>query len=212
MDLEQIEKANEPSLGPALFHMYEEGEACFDGIISSEANRAALVDHIAGEVQENLSDLLKKKCYFEIDKVVEMTIERLLEGSGTGSEEGMPMDVLVYGKTQSGKSAFKAVVVAVCSFMRVPVVVITKDKSESGELFAKLVRFFKGTSTEGNIFSPYITRELDIQDHFNNGDGGAIVIPDSTVASGRNCGISNSRGSVLYLSSAASRGLRAAKS
>jgi len=176
MDIELIEDGNLP-LGEALFQLYTEGDSAFHDIIANREKRTALVDFIAEEVQCNLSDVLKEKCYFEIDKAVEMGIESLLGAPREGVQQVQP--ILVYGQTQSGKSAFKAVQIAVCSFMRVPLVVVTKDKTESEELFQKQLAFAAGTSVESTIFSPYGTSEADIQDHFNNGMGGCVIVPDN---------------------------------
>ena len=63
--------------------------------------------------------------------------------------------------------------------MHIPLVLVTKDKSESDELFEKQAVNAEGTLVEGTLFSPYIMREADIQDHFNTGGGGSIIVPDN---------------------------------
>jgi hypothetical protein len=174
-------------LDEELYQLYKKE----DFVLASDEKRNILVNRIAGEVQENLSSFLKEICYFKIDEVVKTTVERLLlstHPSGlTDAQATRPL--LTMGKTQSGKSAYIAVQIAVCSFMNVRVILVTTSKSESIDLCNKLVKYSAGGIGEHNIFSLYPDdteeagmTELDILYHFINfddGGGGVLIIPST---------------------------------
>jgi hypothetical protein len=91
---------------------------------------------------------LKKACgNFGYKSFTEKAIRALFDPSSNGKT------FLVAGKTQSGKSAVKAVVQSLCFEMDDPLIVITKGVSESRELHKKLQEFAAGTTSANYIVS-----------------------------------------------------------
>ena len=122
MDLEDLSMAPGPrnKLGKHLFRMYQEGIPLrFEEFFASlDEKRNALVNYVASEVQENnFSNVLKERCNFDISEVVVKIVERILGSPGPTDAEAklFKKALFVWGKTQSGKSAFQAVVMAVCT-------------------------------------------------------------------------------------------------
>jgi hypothetical protein len=190
MDVDSIPDL--PKLGEHLYQMYKEGlTAEFEVVLASDEKRNALVNCIAGKVQDNLSMCLKDNCYFEIDKVAVMTVETLLSTSLGPDAAQATRPLLAHGKTQSGKSAYTAVVNAMCIFMGVRVILVTTSKSESIELCSKLVKYAEGGIAEGKIFSLYrkdteeagmteleiFERFIDFNDEGGGSGGGALIVP-----------------------------------
>jgi hypothetical protein len=95
--------------------------------------RTRMVEWSAKEKVINpMSEGLKKACgNFGYKSFTEKAIRALFDPSSNGKT------FLVAGKTQSGKSAVKAVVQSLCFELDDPLIVITKGVSESGELHKK---------------------------------------------------------------------------
>jgi hypothetical protein len=93
---------------------------------------------------------LIEKCFFDLDKAIEMMIESFLGASSNTSRQSSPL-ILIYGQTQGENSVCKAVVIAVSSFMHSPLIYVTKGKAKSeeqGTIFKPLLQLiFKTMST-----------------------------------------------------------------
>lgn len=142
-----------------------------------------VVDWSAKEkVIKPMPERLKKACgNFGYKRFTENAIRALFDPSTTGKT------ILVAGKTQSGKSAVKAVMQSICFELDDPLIVITKGVSESRELHKKLKEFAYGSSSESYIISASSSKDGgrvnwnikkgEIQAALN--DGGTLVLADT---------------------------------
>jgi hypothetical protein len=145
--------------------------------------RTRIVEWSAEEKVINpMSEGLKKACgNFGYKRFAENAIRALFDPSTNGKT------ILVAGKTQSGKSAVKAVMQSLCFELEDPLIVITKGVSESRELHKKLKEFAVGSKSEKYIVSAsssknggrvnWNVKREEIQAALN--DGGTFVLADT---------------------------------
>jgi hypothetical protein len=134
------------------------------------------------KVFDPMSTSLKKNCgTFDCKTFTEKTIRGLFDKSPNNQT------LLVAGKTQSGKSAFKAVVQSICFELGDPLIIITKGVSESLGLHNKLKDFVVGSRAANFIVSASSAKKgvrvsskakkADIKAALN--DGGTLVVADT---------------------------------
>jgi hypothetical protein len=134
------------------------------------------------KVIEPMPEGLNKACgKFDYERFAEKAIRALFDPSTNGKT------VLVAGKTQSGKSAVKAVMQSLCFELDDPLIIITKGVSESRELHKKLKEFAAGSNSEHYIVSAsssknggrvnWNVKKEEIQAALN--DGGTLVLADT---------------------------------
>jgi hypothetical protein len=146
----------------SLLEMYKFGAHCpnsaqlFEAICRSGA-LPRLIKNESIKVCENMTPFLKSSCgRFDYETFAEKLVEAVL-GRPVSSPRRTPF--VVAGKTQSGKSAVKGVVMSMSYLMKYPLIVITKGVSESRELHAKLKKFAGGTSAENYTVSASAARK-----------------------------------------------------
>lgn len=140
------------------------------GVFVSEC----FVQTIMGTIKD-MKKLSEKAKDINIEQVVRLTVDNELQKIAGGT----PTTHIHWAPTQSGKSAFKAIKILVYLMMNVPVVVITKGKSESKELESKISSYLEGSrfAFENRVFSVY---EEDIEISFpKNEEACCTIIPDS---------------------------------
>jgi hypothetical protein len=166
-----LEDAN----GKALYDQFLEGSVELQ-IFSTPEQRVTFLPFISKHIEKNMDNHLKQICEslnVNIPEVIDVTLQRLVPLDGS-----TPEPFVIAGKTQSGKSAFKAVVISVCTMLRMPTILMTKDDSESKDLHETMVKYLAGSGVEEHVFPPYTHSEADITAAFNT-NGGTLVIPDT---------------------------------
>lgn len=168
------------STGSALYSRYVDAGAevkCF----TKRAHRATFLSFVATKVEESMSRNLKDACTtlnVKVPDIIDMMLGRLVPPNNHSPHEPL----VIAGKTQSGKSAFKAVVLMVCAVLRIPSILITKEVSESKNLHGKLLNYMSDTDgAKEMLLSPYTSSEADITAAFNSvkKSGSTLVVPDT---------------------------------
>ena len=149
-------------------------------IASVEEDRKQLSKHVSkfiiGRIDE-ISYLSKNVANFNHREVVEKTVDELMQKIAFESLR----DHIHYAPTQSGKSAFKAVKICAYLTMNMPVIVITKGKSESIELQRKISGYLKHYRMryDERIFSCYGKKEAIENAFLNTHEASVLIIPDT---------------------------------
>jgi len=145
----------------------------------NENDRRQISAYFFSFIMEKLRDMIslyRDINTFDYQKIIQLTIDEAMEKIAHGSSRNH----IHWAPTQSGKSAFKAVKIITYLAMNIPVIVVTKGKGESEELFKKLSSFLKGSMFEKRIFSVYDKRQERIQKRFRNSLlAYVLVIPDT---------------------------------
>lgn len=96
-------------------------------------------------------------------------------------------NVVVAGRTQSGKSAVKGVMLFLCHLMEIPLIIVTKGVAESIDLHAKLENFASRTTMDQK-YIVVVTRKKDCKgikekdNEIKNAleNGGVVVLADTS--------------------------------
>lgn len=94
-----------------------------------------------GKIQDLMpSQLVEASEHFESEYIefIERFVERAFLTQEQAGEKTLFPPFLVGGRTQAGKTSFKAICALACNQMQIPLVIITKGVAESKELYAKL--------------------------------------------------------------------------
>ncbi len=162
----------------ATIWMFNKSNTVAREIASDEKDRSFISECFFQIIVCRINDMKKlseKAKDINLEQVVKLTVDSELQKIAGGT----PKPHIHWAPTQSGKSAFKAVKILVYLTMNVPVVVITKGKSESIELESKISNYLEDSrfAFENRVFSVY---EEDIEISFlQNEKACCTIIPDS---------------------------------
>jgi len=150
----------------------------------SEAHRNKFTGWFVRDIQGLMPSQLVDACSHFEPQYIEFT-ERFVDKvfltddrtSYSGEKPSFP-PFLVGGRTQAGKTSFKAVCALVCNKVEIPLIIITKGVAESKELYSKLLNFLDGTKMREHLVTPgrgrprdYMVRALEKH--------GVVVIADT---------------------------------
>lgn len=172
-DESAIEKSVSPELQKKLLLLADRDQDCREEIEEYLAEDGVSEDEFKPEsrVIRSLGPSVQK--VFEKPELDEMITENL-------SDLTSPTDVpiLSYGKTQSGKSARKYVIMCTARSMGIPSVILTKGKSEALELDRKLKGLAAGTDL-ANLIMPMVRKSQVEEVTIRLENAGTIVTFDS---------------------------------
>jgi hypothetical protein len=149
-----------------------------------EAYKNGFTSWFVGEIQSLMPSQLVDACsHFESKYIrfIEKFAERrfLTKEKESSSGEKSSFDpFLVGGRTQSGKTSFKAVCALTCNKMQLPLVIITKGVAESKELYAKLKDFLGDLAVSEYLVTPSRGQPRDYM-KFTLHKFGVIVVADT---------------------------------
>lgn len=113
---------------PNIYDAFEQDTDLYDRL-RENVTRKVMTDH------------LKQECgNFQYEPFILDIIQRFHELTGQNLDLHYLSQFIVAGRTQSGKSAVKAVVHNFCQYIEIPLVIITKSVSGANDLTAKLIR------------------------------------------------------------------------
>ncbi|VEU44293.1 unnamed protein product [Pseudo-nitzschia multistriata] len=126
-------------------------------------------------LMKGMKTLLKNADTFDVENIVELTVNTVMRkiGRNTSTEH------IHWAPTQSGKTAFKAV--KICSFltMNIPVILLTKGKKESEELYGKICSYLQGSRFESSVLSVYQSEDLIWNEFLCYEKASVLIIPDT---------------------------------
>eukprot|EP00040_Diaphanoeca_grandis_P015823 m.81180 g.81180 ORF g.81180 m.81180 type:complete len:378 (-) comp25393_c0_seq2:1283-2416(-) len=116
---------------------------------------------------------LYTQCNFDVEKFVKRLVEIALQNKGVPREQQKMENLYAGGQTQSGKSAFKAVLLVVGNHFEIPTIIVTKGVDESADLAVKLQRLLGSHQMKEYVRAQTRNTPLVLQDCFQH--HGAVV-------------------------------------
>lgn len=155
--------------------------AALPPIVAPAADQAA-VDARAQQLFKSIPAVTRGQCNFALDTFVRRLVEVLMRANAASAAAAAAAfvaqveDLNAGGLTQSGKTAFKAVVLIVCNSFQVATIIITKGNSERNSLYRKLCRFVEGTNVQKDFLLISQGRDPDRKLERCIHNGGGIVL------------------------------------
>eukprot|EP00536_Pseudo-nitzschia_multiseries_P014817 jgi/Psemu1/291666/fgenesh1_pg.770_\ len=147
--------------------------------IASNAEYCENVSHVffkrVMSLIKGLDKLRENADSINVKEVVKLTIDVAMMKISLGSSR----EHLHWAPTQSGKTAFKAVKICVYLTMNIPVVLLTKGKKESEELYEKITSYLEGSRFEHRIFSVYENETMIWDEFMIYEEASVLIIPDT---------------------------------
>lgn len=137
------------------------------------------------ELLTSIPEVTRRQCNFDHRAFVRRLVEILMAPNaavGGAAAAGNAFiahtveELVAGGLTQSGKTAFKAVVLIVCSSFRVATIIVTKGNSERNSLWRKICRYVEGTDVRKDILLISQGRDTERKLERCIFNGGGIVL------------------------------------
>ncbi|GFH47348.1 hypothetical protein CTEN210_03823 [Chaetoceros tenuissimus] len=151
----------------------------------------SLNDFIQKCIEDIMTDKLRASCSIYKELITKSLIA-IDELAGTpdllNNEEYRPQQMVIAGRTQSGKSSVKGVVQSMCGLLKMPLIVLTKGVDESIDLHQKHLSFSEGTKmakehihvASGRRDGHSAKAKTDLIDiAFGSEHGGTLLIADT---------------------------------
>lgn len=164
--------------GENMFSLYE--------YKSGKRNLNEISKWCAGEIMKSSNHLKSSVGKFDHEKFIMSLIDHFhcVYGKNLGyiTDASEEKHVVLQGHTQSGKSAVKGVIQALCQKMCIPLIIVTKGVDESIDLHSKLMNF---SDVQNNIV--VVSRKMDKESKTNKKKniqtalrtGGVVVTADT---------------------------------